>query len=187
MGYPYNSSYDNPTTVFLHSMKSLIPPSLQPFLLLSYPVPSSNRIHTHAHTSRLLDLHSTTTATPRSRIYYDKGPQDLYFVVFCAIAFTLLREGLIRFGFRPFADNWLRSAAAARARRKGERGSPVGSTQSESTNRNGNGTVKERRAFRESKAERRRRRHTSLRFAEQSWSFTYCIVFWSLGMVSEPP
>lgn len=181
--FPYNASHNHPTTLLLDSMKAMIPPSLQPFLTLSYPIPPS----ASSHVSHLLNLHSeaqphahthlhasSNTAIQRSPTLYDKGTQDIYFVAFCAIAFTLLREGLIRFGFRPFANWYLRSAAtASRARRKGD---AAGS---------GNGRVNGKgRKEGETKSERRRRNHTSLRFAEQGWSLTYCTTFWTLGMVN---
>jgi hypothetical protein len=201
-------------------MKALIPPSLQPFITLSYPVPPSSSHVSH----HLLDLHTglkhipSHSATTQGHVsshshghahghsrnplhhllrsdlnsgstLYDKGIQDIYFVAFWAIAFTLLREGLIRFGFKPFADWWLMSKAAASSKSRAARAKRKGELANGKLNGNGNGTAMAvangvEKPYKESRAERKRRNHASLRFAEQGWSLTYCTVFWTLGMVS---
>lgn len=134
------------------ALESLIPPSLRPYLSLSYPVSRTRAamaLSTHNH----LRLSGQTL--------YDKGTNDVYFVAFCAVAFTVLREITLRGLMKPFANWWLASASS-----KARRRSPTKS-----------GT-------RETKRELRQRDHTALRFAEQGWSFLYCTVFWTLGTVS---
>jgi acyl-CoA-dependent ceramide synthase len=134
------------------AIESLIPPSLRPYLSLSYPVSRTRAALTLSSQNHL--RHSTQTL-------YDKGPNDIYFVAFCAVTFTLLREFVLRAVMKPFASYWLASTS-----RKARKKSPTKS-----------GT-------KETKRELRQREHTALRFAEQGWSFVYCTFFWSLGMVS---
>lgn len=134
------------------SLESLIPPSLRPYLSLSYPVSRSRA-------ATFLSKHNHLRYTTQT--LYDKGPNDVYFVAFCAVAFTVLREFVLRAVMKPFASYWLASAS-----RKARRKSPP------------------RSSGKETKREARQREHTALRFAEQGWSFVYCTVFWSLGMVS---
>ena len=147
------------TTSLLHrSFHSLIPSSLQPFLLISYPVPSSLLI-------------STRRNRPHE-ILYDRGPHDVYFVLFIAVAFTLAREILIRGVFKPFARSWLDNTPSKRKRVANGRGDAAA--------KNGDARASVKTV---SKKEDRHRDHTALRFAEQAWSFLYCSVFWTLGMV----
>ena len=125
-------------------LQSLIPSALHPFLLLSYPVYSTPTF-----------LSSINPFYPaRYWTLYDKGPQDIYFVAFCAVAFTMIREIVIRYVLRTFAWSWLNSGS-----RKGDR---------------------------ISRRQLRLREHTALRFAEQGWSFCYCTIFWTIGMVICP-
>lgn len=88
-------------------LHSLIPNALHPFLLLSYPVTSSPTF-----LSTLNPFQTTST-----RILYDQGFRDVYFVAFCAVAFTLLREVVVRYLLRSFAWAWLNSGR----RKQGER------------------------------------------------------------------
>jgi acyl-CoA-dependent ceramide synthase len=109
-----------------------------------------------------------------SQTLYDKGWDDVYFVAFCAVAFTVLREIILRGVMKPFASYWLSSSARkARLKKATAKMNGVDGT--------GSGSVSPRR---ETKREIRQRDHTALRFAEQGWSFAYCTVSWSLGMVS---
>jgi len=78
---------------------------------------------------------------------------------------------MLRGVMKPFANWWLRSAARAKRKRA------LGRAKA-----NGNGAAKD--TIGETKREARQREHTALRFAEQGWSFLYCTVFWTLGMVS---
>jgi acyl-CoA-dependent ceramide synthase len=134
----------------ISSLQGHLPPALVPFVSLSYPIAATGTFHApsgnHTHDARAVTL-------------YDKGPLDAYFVLTCAVFFTILREVVVRCMFRSFARSWLRSNAE-RAR------------------------LKEGKRRRESKSERRAREHVVTRFSEQGWSFIYCTLFWSLGMVS---
>ena len=131
----------NMSTDTLPLLHSLIPAALQPFLLLSYPVSS--------YPAFLSTIKSFQPNGPTT--LYDKGAQDFYFVAFCAVTFTTLREVVVRWVFRSFAWSWL--------------------------------SWRERKGERISGRQLRLREHTATRFAEQGWSFCYCSVFWTLGMV----
>jgi acyl-CoA-dependent ceramide synthase len=154
-------------------LQAFLPKSLHPFVTLSYPLPS-------APSSLPLPLRhllsSSHPAAPTGKAYtrlaavagtaeklYGKGPKDLYFAVFCAIAFTVLREIMLRYILSAFARAWLMSSY-----RKSK-----GASKSE--------TGRDRRMKRR---DRKKMEHTVTRFAEQGWSFIYCTVFWSMGMVS---
>lgn len=131
---------------------SLLPTALHPFVSLSYPIaPTPSSSPKLRFTSRIRD-----SSAPQQ---YGQGPKDVYFVIFCALAFTLLREVCIRYLLSTFAKRFLK-----RARRKSyeARGEKMRSL---------------------TKLEKRKMDHTTLRFAEQGWSFMYCTVFWSLGGV----
>lgn len=149
------------------SLEALIPISLRPYLSLSYPVSPSRAAYAISPHDHLRNTNQTL---------YDKGWDDVYFVAFWAVAFTILREIVLRGIMKPFASYWLSSSAKkaklkrAKAKTNGLNGSGGGS-----------GTLSPRR---ETKREIRQREHTALRFAEQGWSFVYCTIFWSLGMVS---
>jgi acyl-CoA-dependent ceramide synthase len=119
-------------------IRTVIPPYLRPFVLLSYPVPPPRR---------LLSFSSPTETL------YGQGPEDLCFAAFAAIAFTVLREISLRYILSTIARLWLGS---------------------------GHEGLKDERARRRA---RRRMRHVITRFAEQGWSFLYCTVFWTIGMV----
>lgn len=137
--------YSNMTTAFsfsqsLPDITAMVPEFLQPLLLLSYRIPSS----------RIASLHAPSTAPQ----LYGKGPKDVLFVIFWAVAFTTLREVLARFVCGPFARRWISSDADGKTK----------------------GGL--------SKKEKRRQQHVVTRFSEQGWSFFYYVVFWSFGMVS---
>jgi acyl-CoA-dependent ceramide synthase len=150
-----NSNYSTALPNYLHS---LLPIALHPWLLLSYPHPSSR----HAF------LRSTSSQLKSPPTLYSRGRNDVYFVAFCAITFTLLREIMLRYVLRWFAGWFLRRAMdkEVKAKRKGGlEGVDLG--------------IWERR-------EARVVEHNITRFAEQGWSFTYCTIFWTLGMVGPP-
>lgn len=163
MAFLANASIPSTST-----MESLIPISLRPYLLLSYPVdrPAAS-----------LELSPANHLRYTKETLYGKGPNDVFFAAFCAVAFTVLREVILRGVLKPFANYWLRSAKKAKRKRASSR-----------VNGNGvNGAGGEKETIRETKREERQREHTALRFAEQGWSFLYCTVFWTLGTVSRPP
>ena len=147
---PLNMSTCHPPTY----LQSILPEALHPFISLSYPIPPSpfSIPPFHSSTSSSSFFNSSYPST-----LYDKGPKDLYFLLFCALGFTILREITIRYVLSTFARRWLISS-----RRKDGQGQ--------------SGSM--------GKAEKRNMEHIVLRFAEQGWSFLYCAVFWSLGVVS---
>ncbi|ORY22750.1 TLC domain-domain-containing protein [Naematelia encephala] len=125
----------------LTHLQSRLPTSLLQFVSLQYPVPPTT-------SSRLASIfsssHSSSLSSPPPTLY-SNGPRDVYFVFSCAVAFTVLREVIIRGIVTPSARYWL---------------------------------VKDR----ASKREKRKLHHIITRFAEQSWSFFYCSIFWSIGV-----
>jgi acyl-CoA-dependent ceramide synthase len=164
--------FSNASVPSSSSLESLIPHSLRPYVLLSYPV------HRPKAT---LALSKSNYLRYTNNTLFDKGANDFYFAAFCAVAFTILREVVLRGLLKPFANYWLLSARRAKRRKS-----------LSVVNGSGNGYVKGNGVTspggkvdgRETKKERRQREHTALRFAEQGWSFLYCTVFWTLGMVS---
>lgn len=135
---------------------SLLPTALHPFVSLSYPVaPSQSSLPK-------LRIPTTRIREPPLPQLYGQGPKDVYFVAFCALAFTVLREICIRYVLSAFAEKWLERARRKEYERKGEKVRGL------------------------TKLERRKMEHTTTRFAEQGWSFIYCTLFWSLGGVSRP-
>ncbi|WVO21824.1 uncharacterized protein IAS62_003138 [Cryptococcus decagattii] len=113
---------------------SHVPESLRPFV--TCPIPSP-----------------TLSPTRPAQTLYDKGPQDAYFVVFWAIAFTVLREVCMKGLFSPFMRICLRSPPKI----KGQE--------------------------REYAKARKKREHIVTRFAEQGWSWLYCSVYWTFGVI----
>ena len=128
-------------------LQSILPPALHPFFVLSYPI-SKSRLHI-----------SSSFPISRTRLpvetLYDKGFNDIFISISCAIGFTLLREVTLRYVASTFARAWLEASYQYR-----------------------------RESGKLTKAERRKMEHTVTRFAEQSWSFLYCTVFWLIGVVS---
>ncbi|KAL7409399.1 TLC domain-containing protein [Mrakia frigida] len=114
---------------------------LYPFLHLSYPTTTSS---------------STTT--------YLKGPRDLAFIFSSFLAFTLLREILMRFVFAPIARRYVPNAG--------------GGSEVELKKEKGGGGGKRK----VGETELRVRSKASTRFAEQGWSLLYYVVYWSFGM-----
>jgi acyl-CoA-dependent ceramide synthase len=136
---------------------SLLPTALHPFVSLSYPVAPS-------HSPLVSKLRITTSHRPRESVapqLYGQGPKDVYFVAFCALAFTVLREICIRYVLSTFAKGWLKRARRKEYEARGEKMRSL------------------------TKLEKRKMAHTTTRFAEQGWSFLYCTLFWSLGAVSD--
>ena len=135
---------------------SLLPSALHPFVSLSYPLSPSP-------TTKLRPLSTKRTLQHSFQQLYGQGPKDVYFVIFCALAFTLLREVCIRYIFSSIARGWMKRVRSKENRLRVKNG-------------------KKQRAM--TKIEMRREEHTVLRFSEQGWSFLYCTIYWSLGAVS---
>lgn len=130
-----NMAYNLTASAIPSLIHSHVPESLRPFVTLSYPI-------------------TDPLAHPSAQTLYDKGPQDAYFVVFWAIAFTVLREVCMKGLFSPFMRICLRSPPKI----KGQE--------------------------REYAKARKKREHIVTRFAEQGWSWLYCSVYWTFGVVS---
>lgn len=115
----------------------------------------------------------TTTATPNypSRVY-GKGPKDALFVLFWAVAFTILRELTMRYILQPLMRRRLKQLDAKRRMIAND-----GKASKQDTN-DDDMTASRRR-------ESRLREKTVTRFAEQGWTFTYATTFFTIGMVSE--
>jgi acyl-CoA-dependent ceramide synthase len=171
-----------------------IPPALQSFVGLSYPVPTPH------------DTDSYYGAT-----YYNKGPNDLLFVATWVVLLAVFRELLMRFFFMPIARWRFDSLAAAkrRARPTSPNGAPVrlkakthtvgekiatapqdtsakSVRQRPSRRSSPTGSVnKPVKSWTETKKDRDAKLHERniVRFAEQGWSLTYYTVFWALGVV----
>ncbi|OXG32937.1 acyl-CoA-dependent ceramide synthase [Cryptococcus neoformans Ze90-1] len=92
-------------------------------------------------------------AHPSAQTLYDKGPQDACLVLFWALAFTLLREAFMKGVFSPFMRICLPSPPQV----KGQE--------------------------REYAKARKKREHTVTRFAEQGWSWLYCSIYWTFGVI----
>lgn len=143
-------------------LHSLIPESLHPLFLLSYPItPRSNPFYSSFPIPT--PFASTNSSAPRIETLYSKGPNDVLFVAFWAVAFTVLREIAMRFVLAPFAAWWLAS----------ER---LGRPESEKKM-----SALERRIM---DRETRRLNRVATRFSEQGWNVIYCSVFWTIGFVS---
>lgn len=121
-------------------MTALIPRSLQPFCTLSYPVPAN--------------------VDGRHVTLYDKGINDVYFVIGVAIGLTALRHLLMMWVFYPIGR--LVVPLPALESHKGQSASA---------------TVKQKRS------QDRKHHHNLVRFAEQAWSLGYCTFTWTLSTV----
>lgn len=66
------------------SIRHLLPPSLESIMLLSYPV-------------RPIRQPIPSSSASASPTLYGKGPADALFVLFCALAFTIAREIIMRY------------------------------------------------------------------------------------------
>lgn len=104
---------------------------------------------------------------------YGKGPKDALFVLFCAIAWTVLREVTMRWVFQPLMRQRLKQLDARSMKKKKKNGSEKNGLA------NGGEVPTASR-----KREMRLREKTVTRFAEQGWAFSYCVTFFSLGIVS---
>jgi hypothetical protein len=148
----------------------------------SVSAPSPTTSHSsHSSTS------SSSTLPSSSSLFYAKGPNDILFVIFWSIAFTVLREALMRLAYRPFASwylakldkkGWEKDALAT----TGESSSLAGSKMNGRVN-----GAEESRGNELSRKEKRVRERVVVRFAEQAWTFSYYTVFWSLGFVGFVP
>ncbi|WWD15763.1 hypothetical protein CI109_100185 [Kwoniella shandongensis] len=142
-------SYNLTTSTLPSLVQTYLPTSLHPFLLLSYPVrPHVSFLH-----------RAKTTPLP---VLYDKGPKDVCFVIFWAIAFTLARAFCLRYVFAPFVRWYL------------------GHHRYLNEHHHQNGDVIK---AKEEMKERRKREHLATRFSEQAWSCLYCCISWTIGMI----
>lgn len=120
-------------------------------------------------------------------LFYDKGPNDALFVIFWAVFFTILREALMRWAYRPFI-RWHLSRLDARERERDarDRARPIPNSISSvrEDKQTGSGVSMRGTEERLSKKEQKLRDRVVVRFAEQAWTCTYATVFWSLGFVS---
>lgn len=160
-----------------------IPPALQPFIGLSYPVPIPE------------DADSYYEAT-----YYNKGPNDLLFIATWVVLLASFRELLMRFFFMPIArwrfESLAQAKQGARSARQKANGHTVSEKLAASPTKTTPAPVRQRRtspskpakpvkSWTETKKSRdaKLRERNVLRFAEQGWSLAYYTVFWALGMV----
>jgi hypothetical protein len=116
---------------------------------------------------------STDTVSNQFTRAYGKGPKDALFVLFCAIAWTLLREATMRWVFQPLMRQRLKQLDASATKKK--------NGSEKIAQANGQVPTASR------KREMRLREKTITRFAEQGWAFSYCVTFFSLGIVSRSP
>ncbi|TYJ54056.1 hypothetical protein B9479_005320 [Cryptococcus floricola] len=89
-------AYNLTTSTIPSMISAYLPPSLHPFLLLSYPLPPSGEL-------LLEPLANGSSSFSSSGTLYGKGPLDAYFVLFWAVAFTALRWATIHYLFSPIA------------------------------------------------------------------------------------
>jgi acyl-CoA-dependent ceramide synthase len=158
-----------------------IPSALQPFIGLSYPVPTPK------------DTDSYFDAT-----YYNKGPKDLLFVATWVVLLAVCREVLMRFFLMPVARWRLESLAAAKhgARLARKSNGHAISEKLAAPTKTTPTLVRQRRpspskftkpvkTWTETKKSRdaKLRERNIVRFGEQGWSLVYYSVFWALGMV----
>jgi hypothetical protein len=115
---------------------------------------------------------SNTSASNQLTRAYGKGPKDALFVLFCAIAWTVLREVTMRWVFQPLMRQRLKQLDTT-SKKKRKNGSEK------------NGDVNGGEVTASRKREIRLREKTVTRFAEQGWAFSYCVTFFSLGIVSD--
>lgn len=158
----------------LGSPSSILSPASTPSALrktvakLLQEVPLLDKVFT----STWLDAGSSSavdTASNHLTRAYGKGPKDALFVLFCAIAWTLLREATMRYAFQPLMRQRLNQLDARSKKDESEKSVKAG------------GGEKQTASW---KREMRLREKTITRFAEQGWAFSYCVTFFSLGIVS---
>jgi hypothetical protein len=116
-------------------------------------------------------------------LFYDKGPNDALFVIFWAVTFTILREALMRWAYRPFA-RWYLCRLDIKERERNRRLRMQERKQLQAGSEKVEIEVMERTEERLSKKEQKLRDRVIVRFAEQAWTCTYATVFWCLGFVS---
>ncbi|KAI5453838.1 Sphingosine N-acyltransferase lag1 [Naganishia albida] len=156
----------------LGSPSSILSPASTPSALrktvakLLQEVPLLDKVFT----STWLDAGSSSavdTASNHLTRAYGKGPKDALFVLFCAIAWTLLREATMRYAFQPLMRQRLNQLDARSKKDESEKSVKAG------------GGEKQTASW---KREMRLREKTITRFAEQGWAFSYCVTFFSLGI-----
>jgi hypothetical protein len=116
-------------------------------------------------------------------LFYDKGPNDALFVIFWAVTFTILREALMRWVYRPFA-RWYLCRLDIKERERNRSVRMQERKQLQAGSEKVEIEVMERTEERLSKKEQKLRDRVIVRFAEQAWTCTYATVFWCLGFVS---
>lgn len=228
--------------------RQLIPPSLQPFLLLSYPIyPTSTSLHNvsahaprrewaaafhsphttgyqsslsslsnlggaswhlhdhpasvlaHSHATANASLYASSssgssslgsinanananasgTATANLPTLYGAGPADAAFVLFCALALTVLRHVMMKYVFAAFARRHLerrdrRLVAERQAIIRGKR--KLGAS--------GKGGKDGTEGIPPKPMGRRKREYAVTRFSEQGWAAAYPLCTWVFGVVS---
>lgn len=115
----------------------------------------------------------TTTSSSGMERVYGKGPKDALFVLFWAVAFTVLRELLMRWVYEPLMRRRLKQLDKAADKKTAN-----GTCEKVQPNKQTKETAQS------AKRDARIREKTVTRFAEQGWMFTYCVTFFSLGVVS---
>ncbi|KAJ9105260.1 hypothetical protein QFC21_001627 [Naganishia friedmannii] len=109
---------------------------------------------------------------------YGKGPKDALFVLFWAVAFTILRELLMRWVYEPLMLRRLKQLdkTTTAADQKTAKNGTCGKVDLQKQRTEETETVQS------VKRDARIREKTVTRFAEQGWMFTYCVTFFSLGV-----
>ena len=215
-------------------MRELVPESLRPFVLLSYPVrPASASVaDTCAHPPRRdwaaayhspfttghqsswgafanlggasLSVHDSPASVPSHnssyhlsgngdgngngngvqggsaadmRTLYGAGPADMAFVLFAALALTVMRHLMMKYVFGAFARGYLerrdrRLVAERQALIRGKRIPKVG-----------NNTRDGEQGIPPKPMGRRKREYAVTRFSEQGWAAAYPMCTWTFGVV----
>ena len=223
------------------SLRELVPESLRPFVLLSYPIRPTSLANLSAHPPRrewAAAFHSPYTTRHRSswsalanlggaslsiadspasvhsysypnatssssssgsgsyrtslpgsssnsssgtlRMLYGAGPADAAFVLFCALALTVLRHVMMKYVFGAFARQYLekrdrRLVSERQAIIRGKRKLAAGHTGA------GAGA-----GIPPKPMGRRKREYAVTRFSEQGWAAAYPLCTWIFGVVSVP-
>lgn len=95
------------------SIRHLLPPALESIMLLSYPIRPSPL-------SRPASA-SIPHAPAPSQTLYGKGPADACFVLFCALAYTVGRELVMRYVLGAFARWYLARSGPVGSGLKGKK------------------------------------------------------------------
>ena len=113
--------------------------------------------------------------------YYDTGLLDACFIVSTIAVFAVARDIVRLHIATPIANRWLfGSTKGAVALTNGKRAS---NTLANGTNHAANGNGNGHYTVRLLSAKNRVRERNVVRFAEQSWSLVYYIIWWNFGLV----